>query len=268
MFLIAAFVATPAHLPKGAASPESKPDITNFKFNLVTATPDHFNALQTRLGHSFRDPALLTTALTHPSYTADHPDSPPHNQRLELLGDAVLQLILTDALFHEFPADREGALSKSRSTLARGGFLAKIAREINLGPAIRLGNSVEQAGGQNLDSTLEDAFEAVIGALYLDAGLDVAQRIVLNLYGPLVARLQINLPSDNPKGRLQELVQPAHGNDALRYDTVHISGEDHQREYESTVYLLNQPHGSGRGSSKRSAEEAAAKATLAAWPPP
>ena len=223
-------------------------------------------ALQARLGHVFRDPALLVCALTHPSYTSDQPDSPPHNQRLELLGDAVLQLILTDALYHRFPDEREGPLSKSRSTLSRGGFLARLARELDLGAVLRVGASEKQTGGNDRDSNLEDAFEALVGALYLDAGLDQARRVVLSVYGPLDARLKTDLPDDNPKGRLQELVQPLHGNQALRYDTVHISGDDHAREYESTVHLLDAPLGAGRGSSKKTAEESAARAALAAWP--
>ena len=232
--------------------------------------PDTFDqtlaALQARLGHAFRDPALLVCALTHPSYTSDQPDSPPHNQRLELLGDAVLQLILTDALYHQFPDEREGPLSKSRSTLSRGGFLARLARELDLGAVLRVGASERQTGGNDRDSNLEDAFEALVGALYLDAGLDPTRRVVLSVYGPLEARLKTDLPDDNPKGRLQELVQPRHGNQALRYETVHISGDDHAREYESTVHLLDTPLGTGRGPSKKTAEESAARAALAAWP--
>ncbi len=232
----------------------------------MTDLPDSISALQTRIGHTFRNPALLVCALTHPSYTSEHPDSPPHNQRLELLGDAVLQLIVTDALFQAFPAEREGVLSKARSTLTRGGFFAKIARELALGSVLLVGNSEEQTGGRDRDSNLEDAFEALAGALYLDAGLEPTRSVILALYGPITDRLNANLPADNPKGRLQELVQPVHGNTALRYDTTHASGEDHQREYESTVFLLEKPLGTGRGPSKKSAEEAAAKAALTAWP--
>lgn len=231
----------------------------------MTALPDSLAALQTRLGHTFRDPALLVCALTHPSYVSDHPDAAPHNQRLELLGDAVLQLIVTDALYQAFPDEREGVLSKSRSTLTRGGFFARLARELDLGPRLRVGNSEEQTGGRDRDSNLEDAFEALAGALYLDAGLEPTRAIILTLYGSIEKRLSTFLPADNPKGRLQELVQPVHGNHALRYDTTHIAGEDHQREYESTVHLLEKPLGTGRGPSKKAAEESAARAALAAW---
>ncbi|MFH1499609.1 MAG: ribonuclease III [Verrucomicrobiota bacterium] len=232
----------------------------------MSAPPPDLAPLQARLGHTFADPALLVCALTHPSYTSEHPDSPPNNQRLELLGDAVLQLIITDALFAAYPAEREGALSKSRSTLTRGGFFARLARELDLGAALLVGNSEEQTGGRDRDSNLEDAFEALAGALYLDAGLEPARRVILALYGPIADRLQTSLPADNPKGRLQELVQPLHGNTALRYVTAHVSGEDHQREYESTVHLLDNPLGTGRGPSKKAAEEAAARTALAAWP--
>lgn len=231
----------------------------------MTAQTDNLAALQTRIGYTFRDPALLVCAVTHPSHVSDHPESAPHNQRFELLGDAVLQLIITDALFQALPNEREGGLSKSRSTLTRGGFFARLAREIDLGPHLRLGNSELQTGGRERDSILEDAFEALAGALYLDAGLEPTRRVVLALYGPILDRLNSFLPADNPKGRLQELVQPKHGNSALRYDTVHASGEDHQREYESTVYFLDKAIGTGRGTSKKTAEEAAARAALIDW---
>ncbi|EIP96548.1 ribonuclease III [Opitutaceae bacterium TAV1] len=219
--------------------------------------------LQARLGHTFRDPVLLLTALTHPSWLQEHPETPENNQRLELLGDAVLQLLLTEKLFHLFPAEREGPLSKHRAVLSRGSFLAQLARETGLDAALRLGSSEEQTGGRQRDSTLEDAFEALFGALWLDAGLEPARRVLHAIYGPLEARLSSNAGADNPKGRLQERVQPEYGNNALRYETFHISGQDHAREYESRVYLCERFLATGRGTSKKHAEEAAAGAALA-----
>jgi ribonuclease-3 len=222
------------------------------------------SALETRLGHVFRDRTLLECALTHPSYLQANPGAGESNQRLEFLGDAVLQLILTSELFARFPAEREGALSKRRAAITKGGFLARLAREIGLDAGLRLSPSEEQTGGRDRASALEDAFEALVGALFLDSDLETASRIVLGLYGPLDARLDEVVDAENPKGRLQELVQPEHGNTALRYDTVHISGEDHAREYESRLYLLDALIGTGRGPSKKTAEEAAARAALAA----
>ncbi len=225
---------------------------------------DDLSVLETRLGHVFRDRTLLECALTHPSYLQANPGAGESNQRLEFLGDAVLQLILTSELFARYPAEREGALSKRRAAITKGGFLSRLAREIGLDACLRLSPSEEQTGGRDRASALEDAFEALVGALFLDSDLKTAHRIVLGLYGPLEARLDEVVDAENPKGRLQERVQPEHGNTALRYDTVHVSGEDHAREYESRLYLLDALIGTGRGPSKKTAEEAAARAALEA----
>jgi len=218
--------------------------------------------LQQRLGYAFRDPALLRCALTHPSYLQENPAAAPGNQRLEFLGDSVLQLILSEALFYLYPGDREGALSKRRSTLTQGRFLSLLARDLGLDAGLRLGLSEEQTGGRLRASTLEDAFEALVGALYLDSDFATVRRVVLAWYGPLPARLARLLDDDNPKGRLQELVQPGHGNDALHYEVTRMAGAPHEREYEVNVHLRDRRLGSGRGSSKKLAEESAARAAL------
>ena len=217
--------------------------------------------LQARIDHTFRDATLLAAAVTHTSFLPENPGA-ACNQRLEFLGDAVLQLVLTEALFQLFPGDREGALSKRRAALANGTFLARLAGEIELAAALRLGASEELAGGRARSAAIEDAFEALIGAVYLDSDLATARRVVLALYGPLPARLALVEDIDNPKGRLQELVQPLHGNHALRYEVLRIVGEDHAREYEVAVFLLDRQLGTGRGSSKKVAEEAAARVAL------
>mgnify|MGYP003333267950 CR=1 FL=1 len=219
-------------------------------------------ALQDRLGHAFRDVRLLERALTHPSILQDTPGFDGNNQRLEFLGDAVLQLALSHELFQLFPTEREGGLSRRRAVLANGAFLAALAREAGIADCLRLGTSEENTGGRNRTSSLEDAFEAVIGAVYLDGGFAVAQAVVQRLYGDLQARILASEPGDNPKGRLQEIVQPAHGNFALRYELVRAEGEDHARTYEVAVFLLDRRLGSGRGTSKKLAEEAAARAAL------
>jgi ribonuclease-3 len=219
-------------------------------------------ALQSRLGYVFRDSSLLTLAVTHPSYLPEHPTILESNQRLEFLGDAVLQLILTEAIFALFPGDREGRLSKRRASLTKGVFLVGLARELSLDACLLLGSSEEASGGRQRAAALEDAFEAMVGALYLDSDWATTRQIVLALYGDLTSRLGSMEQEDNPKGRLQELVQPVHGNHALRYDVAAIEGEDHSRAYEIEVFLNNQPLGRGRGSSKKLAEEAAARSAL------
>ena len=222
-----------------------------------------FEALQERIGYRFRDPAFLATALTHTSYLQDHPAA-EGNQRLEYLGDSVLQLILSAALFERYPDQREGALSKRRSTLTNGRYLSLIARDLGLDASLRLGLSEEQTGGRQRASILEDALEALIGAIYLDSDFPTVRAVVLNWYGPLAERLTILLGEDNPKGCLQELVQPKHGNRALRYEVTRTAGAPHEREYEVNVYLLDRLLGSGCGNSKKLAEESAARAALAA----
>jgi len=215
---------------------------------------------QTRIGHTFRQPALLECAVTHPSWLPEHPGS-ESNQRLEFLGDAVLQLLLTEALFSLFPADREGELSRHRASLTKGVFLARLAREIGLDACLRLGASEEAAGGRKRTAALEDAFEALVGALFLDSDLATTRRVVLALYGPLPDRLARET-ADNPKGRLQEIVQPRHGNEALRYEVTRTEGADHAKAYEVSVFLLDRRLGTGRGTSKKLAEEAAAHEAL------
>ena len=228
-------------------------------------TADHtsaLDALQQRIAYAFREPALLECAMTHPSYLHDHADIAESNQRLEFLGDAVLQLSLTEVLFDTFPGDREGSLSKYRSMLSNGRFLSDLAREIGLSDAMLMSASEEHAGGRHRDSALEDALEALIGAIYIDSNLAVTRRVVVGLIGSLPDRLAALQPAENPKGRLQELIQPRHGNNALHYVVAHAAGRDHQREFEATVFLNDTPLGRGRGPSKKTAEELAAKEAL------
>lgn len=223
---------------------------------------DPLAQLEETIGHRFRDRTLLERAVTHPSYLQDHPATTESYQRLEFLGDAVLQLVLTEALFDLYPQEREGVLSKRRAALANGTFLSGLAREIGLDACLRLGASEESSGGRERPGALEDAMEALIGALYLDSDIDKTRRIALEIYGNLETRLAGVEEVENPKGRLQELVQPVHGNQALRYEVVRTDGEDHAREYEVAVYLLDRPLGYGRGTSKKAAEEVAAREAL------
>lgn len=225
---------------------------------------DELAQLEARIGYVFRDRALLKTAVTHLSFLADHPEIGESNQRLEFLGDAVLQILLAEELYHRFFADREGLLSKRRSLLVNGTFLAQLAREIGLNGCLRLGASEESTGGRNRAGALADAFEALVGAIYLDADFVTTRWVVMKIYGDVEERLAGIEGADNPKGRLQEFVQPVHGNSALRYEVVQIAGEDHAREYQVAVYLLDRLLGEGRGNSKKTAEEAAARAALLA----
>jgi ribonuclease-3 len=228
---------------------------------------DGVKALQERIGYVFRDPAYLERALTHASWVQDNPGAGGNNQRLEFLGDSVLQLILTEALFALYPEDREGELSKRRAVLGKGKFLSGLAREVGLDRSLRLGANEEATGGRGRDAALEDAFEALVGAVSLDGGLESARRTVLGIYGDLQGRLGLLEGHANPKGRLQEIVQPVHGNQALRYELLATDGADHERRFEVAVFLLNRRLGSGWGPSKKVAEEEAARAALATLDP-
>lgn len=223
---------------------------------------DSLEILQSRLGHKFARPALLREAMAHPSYCNEHPGSGPSNQRLEFLGDAVLQLIITDELFRLHPSEPEGSLSRKRSILTKGRCLSQIALELGLDAAISLGGSEDGPAGRKRPSNLEDAFEALAGALYLDAGMDPARLLLLRVYGPLEERIAAGSAVDNPKGRLQEMVQSTQSLGTLRYETIQSGGPDHDREYSSLVYLADRILGEGKGPSKKSAEEAAARAAL------
>ena len=229
------------------------------------STPDKIAALQQRIGYQFRSPALLIEALTHGSYLQEHTDAGANNQRLEFLGDAVLHFIVTDALYRESTTEREGILTRRRAILSKGAFLTKLALDLGLDACVLLNKSEEDAGGRGRASILEDAFEALIGAIFLDSDLATTSRVVLNWYGPLADRVLPAEQAENPKGRLQELVQPVHGNIALRYEVVATTGPRHAQEYEVAVFVHAQKLGTGRGTSKKTAEEAAARSALAGF---
>ncbi|HTJ78162.1 MAG TPA: ribonuclease III [Rariglobus sp.] len=222
---------------------------------------DSLASLQARLGHVFRDPALLLQALTHPGYANEHPEDGEHYQRLEFLGDAVIQFVVTAALFHLHPHEREGELSRLRVALTNGVFLAGLARELDLPAHLRLCTAERKTGGS--PTAAGDAYEAVVGALFLDGGLPAAQAFIERSYGALEERLaSLKIEDANPKGRLQERIQPLHGTGALRYETIQSGGAEHAKEYASSVFLADRLLGTGRGTSKKLAEEEAARAAL------
>jgi ribonuclease III len=228
-------------------------------------SPLNLEALQTKIGYHFRNPALLRESLVHPSYLQEQPEEPANNQRLEFLGDAVLDLILSEKLFHLFPHEREGTLSKQRSILAKGLFLSDLAKQLRLHESLFMSRSELKNGGNLRPSSLEDAFEALVGALYLDSDLPTTRTVVLQWYGDLPEHLRLFSAASNPKGRLQELVQPTLGNDALRYETSREEGEAHHRFFEVQLFLQNKLLATGEGRTKKEAEEQAATSALKNW---
>lgn len=228
----------------------------------MSDTPDGLDALQECLGYRFNNPALLVRALTHPSYLQQCPDADGHNQRLEFLGDAVLGLVLAEHLWETFPQEREGTLTRHRAALARGDRLAEVARSLGLPDHLRLSDAEAANNGRGRQSILEDALEAVIGAIYLDGGHTAARVCVPLWYGDIERHLSEVAEEHNPKGRLQERLQPALGNDAIHYEVTEESGPDHRKAFTVCVRVNGEVCGTGRGASKKEAEEAAARAAL------
>lgn len=214
--------------------------------------------LEARLGHTFADPALLDRALAHRSYCAENPGL-RSNERLEFLGDAVLSVIVTDAMFRDYPELPEGELAKVRAAVVSAATLTEVAADLELGAHVLLGRGEEQSGGREKSSILADAVEAVIGAVYLDGGWDAARGVVLELFADLVAEAAKGPGGSDYKTRLQELAVRAL-DQTPRY-VVTDEGPDHAKEFEATVFLAGQARGTGQGSSKKQAEqEAAARA--------
>jgi ribonuclease-3 len=217
------------------------------------------NEFQARIGYTFKDVELLRLALTHPSVAHEAGSHIQTNQRLEFLGDAVLQLILTRALYDRFSGFGEGPLTKARATLVNRRMLAEHGRAIALHEHIILSRGEENTGGRQRPSTMADAFEALVGAIFLDAGLDAARAFVLAEFAPFLLSLETIPSIDNPKGELQELLQSTSA-EAPQYQMVSASGPDHDRIFECTVHHAGVELARGTGKSKKDAETAAALA--------
>ncbi|MGL5949711.1 MAG: ribonuclease III [Aeromonas sp.] len=212
--------------------------------------------LQKRLGHQFNDGALLTRALTHRSAGSKH------NERLEFLGDSILSLIISDALFNRFPQAAEGDLSRMRATLVREVTLAEIARDFELGEHLILGPGELKSGGFRRESILADAVEALIGAVYLDTNLDVVRALLLCWYQTRLQEIKPGIEQKDPKTRLQEILQ-GNRKPLPSYTVTQVKGEAHNQEFTvlCVVEGLTAPI-IGVGTSRRKAEQAAAQQAL------
>jgi ribonuclease-3 len=230
-------------------------------------TPD-LEALQESLGYRFRDPDLLRRALTHPSYVNEHPeDETGDNQRLEFLGDAVLDFVAGAWVFRNYPDFDEGRMTRLRAALVRTRTLAELARRVGIGEPLRLGRGEEEAGGRARDANLCDAFEAVVGALYLDGGMAACEAFFEPLIGPVAEETLAAEADWDFKSRLQEWSQAELGV-TPRYRIVAERGPDHAKTFVAQVLLGKQVRGQGSGRSKQAAEQAAARAAWESlmWP--
>lgn len=212
--------------------------------------------LQRRLGYEFREPELLELALTHRSAGRRN------NERLEFLGDSVLNHIIAESVYHRFPDASEGDLSRVRSSLVRGEALAQLAGDLELGDYLKLGAGERKSGGHRRASILADALEAVAGAILLDGGIGQCRGCVLDWYGSQLDELTLDHAEKDPKTRLQELVQGS-GDPLPEYLLLSVDGEDHAQVFQVACRLLHPALVvEGRGSSRRKAEQAAARAAL------
>ncbi|MEX2516223.1 MAG: ribonuclease III [Gammaproteobacteria bacterium] len=216
------------------------------------------NPVATCLGHTFSNVTLLQTALTHRSVGVDN------NERLEYLGDAILGFVIAETLFRQFPNAAEGSLTRLRASLVKRETLAELAREANLGELIMLGTGELKSGGWRRDSILANAMEAVIGAIYLDAGIETCQQRILDVYKVLLAKVTPAKLGKDPKTSLQEFLQARH-QPLPTYKVISEAGEAHQREFTvrcSVACMESSVEATGR--SKQIAEQAAAEETLSA----
>lgn len=213
--------------------------------------------LQRAIGHQFQDLALLQRALTHRSY------GQPNNERFEFLGDSVLNCVVAIALFERFGDLREGELSRLRASLVCQDGLHQIARQLDLGEYLRLGEGELKSGGHRRPSILADALEAVFAAVYLDKGFEAAKAVIDRLYAPGIAEIDPQRASKDPKTALQELLQ-GRKLPVPTYATVKVHGEAHAQEFE-VVCQVNalKLQTTGRGPSRRAAEQQAAESALA-----
>ncbi len=216
-------------------------------------------ALQVNL--PFSDYLLLSRALTHRSYLNEHPEALEDNERLEFLGDAVLDFLVGAWLYNHFPEMAEGELTRLRSALVRTEQLADFAEQIDLGAVMRLGRGEDEGGGRKRPALLCGTFEALVGALYLDAGMEAVQSFIEPYLEAGVVEILAERRDRDPKSLLQEWVQ-SQGFGPPVYNTVSSSGPEHNKTFEVEVYVSGKPFGRGHGHSKQAAAKAAAHQAL------
>lgn len=223
--------------------------------------PADLEAFQTRLGYRFQRPELLHLALTHPSVTHENSRNREDNQRLEFLGDAVLGMVLARELYLRLAGHPEGVLTKTRAQLVNRHSLEIQARALGLGSIVQLSRGEELQGGRERTSTLADAFEAVVGAIYLDGGFEAASGFLLRVFERTLDETEPAAAGENPKGDLQEYLQ-GRSSSAPTYRVITSSGPDHARVFECLVEHEGVELGRGEGGSKKEAETSAARHAL------
>ncbi len=233
-----------------------------FQEPLAGASSETPGQLSERLKLPFGDDLrLLTRSLTHRSYVNEHQDVPADNERLEFLGDAVLDFVVGSWVYNHYPEMAEGELTRMRSALVRTETLGEFARQLNLGAAMRLGRGEVQGGGRDRDVLLCATFEALVGALYQRKGLDAVKEFVMPLLEPMAETILTKMHTIDPKSRLQEFTQSL-GWGIPRYVTAQADGPEHAKIFEIEVHINGKCMGSGSGPSKHIAQQAAAQHAL------
>jgi len=217
--------------------------------------------LEKTIGHTFTDQQLLLQALTHKSFSNEQSEFVPHNERLEFLGDAVLELAVSDWVYHHYPDIPEGGLTRIRAEVVSEKGLVEIARRLQIGAAIRLGKGEEKSRGSEKPSLLADVLEALLGAIYCDDGFATVSRVVEKNFSDVIERSALIRYGSDYKTCLQERLQELHGT-LPEYLLVQVSGPEHERIFSMEVYLAGKLIGKGSGSSKKSAEQKAAAVAL------
>ena len=217
--------------------------------------------LQKNISYSFQNPELLILALTHPSFN-EHDQRKADNQRMEFLGDSILGAILADALYQAFPKENEGSLSRKKAVFVRGSFLAKVAYDLKLDRFVLMSESEIKNKGHKRSSTLEDTLEALIGAIFLDGGMQETRNCVLKWFGDLPGQLQAEQPKYNPKGQLQEMIKDGSMSQNIEYRLIKEEGPPHQKKFAIDLIVGKKTLGSGVGKTKKEAEEKAALLAL------
>jgi ribonuclease-3 len=228
----------------------------------MSRIPNHnIDELEKRIGYKFKNPELLLNALTHSSYANENRGRISDNERLEFLGDAVLGLVIADYLYRLFEEHKEGDLTKIRASIVSEEPLSLIARDIGLGQFLLLGKGEANTGGRDRDSVLADAVEAVIGAVYLEAGINQAKELIIGLFSSLMEKSFQGKGFQDYKTNLQEMLQ-AKGEEEIVYRVIKESGPDHNKEFVVEVLCGRRVKGRGKGKSKKEAEQRAAKEAL------
>lgn len=223
---------------------------------MIRNTPEALARLSKRIGYQFKQQSLLIQALTHRSAKGEH------NERLEFLGDSILGFVIAEQLFQQFPKVSEGDLTRMRSSLVRGVTLAEMARDFKLGEHLILGPGEKKSGGHRRDSILEDAVEAIIGAIYLDSDIENCKTLVLKWFSPRLSEIKPGITQKDPKTRLQEYLQ-ARKIPLPNYEVIDIKGQSHNQEF--TVKCSTDITAEDivtKGTSRRKAEQAAAEKVL------